>query len=179
MSRHARVAILGLLALAIVGVAILKIRSEEASTSSVPPPISGKQQSESEDGPGTGASLPVDSLDLSSGRSGAPHDVAPPEVAASRGRPLLVDLGSDKCIPCRMMAPILESLAEEFADCFDVVVIDVRQDRTAAGRYGIRVIPTQIFYDAEGRELFRHQGFLSREQILAQWESLGIELPPR
>ena len=73
-----------------------------------------------------------------------------------------------------MMAPILEELSTDYRDRFEVVVIDVRQDRTAAGLYGIRVIPTQIFYDAEGRELFRHEGFMSKEAILGQWESLGI-----
>ena len=90
--------------------------------------------------------------------------------------PRLVDLGSDKCVPCKMMAPILDQLTDEFAGRMTVEVIDVRKDRQAAGRYGIRVIPTQIFYDAAGQERFRHQGFYSREEILAKWRELGIDL---
>jgi len=90
--------------------------------------------------------------------------------------PRLVDLGSDQCVPCRLMAPILEELDREYEDLFEVQVIDVREDRAAAARYGIRVIPTQIFYDGSGRELFRHEGFLSKEAILAKWRELGIEV---
>ena len=55
-------------------------------------------------------------------------------------------------------------------------MIDLREDREAIQRYGVRVIPTQIFYGADGRELSRHEGFMSRESILATWESLGIDL---
>jgi len=91
--------------------------------------------------------------------------------------PRLLDLGSNQCIPCRMMAPILEELKRTHGGSFEVEVIDVREDRAAAGEHGIRVIPTQIFYDAGGRERFRHEGFMSREAILAQWEQLGVEIP--
>ena len=88
--------------------------------------------------------------------------------------PRLVDLGSDQCIPCKMMAPILEELQSEYGASFTVEVIDVRKNRAAASEYGIRVIPTQIFYDASGGELFRHEGFFSKEEILAKWEELGV-----
>ena len=89
--------------------------------------------------------------------------------------PKLLDLGANRCVPCKKMAPILEALREDFEGRFDVVFIDVWKDRQAAKPYGIRVIPTQIFYDAEGNELFRHQGFFSREDILAAWSDLGYE----
>lgn len=90
--------------------------------------------------------------------------------------PRLVDLGSDKCIPCKMMAPILEELQRDYQDMFLVDVIDVRKNRDAATPYGVRVIPTQIFFDSSGSELFRHEGFFSKEDILAKWEELGVDV---
>lgn len=96
------------------------------------------------------------------------------QEAATQPRPKLVDLGAGKCIPCKMMAPILEELKEEYQGKFDVVFIDVWENKSAGDRYGIRVIPTQIFFDADGKELFRHEGFYSKEDILGKWKELGI-----
>ena len=97
---------------------------------------------------------------------------APPEPAPL---PKLVDLGSDTCIPCKKMAPILETLKTEFAGRFDVQFIDVRKKPAAGRPYRIRVIPTQIFLSSEGTQLFRHEGFFSREDILGTWKKLGFE----
>lgn len=99
-----------------------------------------------------------------------------PKPVAPSGLPRLVDLGSTTCIPCKMMAPILEDLRRDYTGRMKVEVIDVRQDRTAAQQYGIRVIPTQIFYDASGKERFRHEGFFAKEEILAKWQELGVDL---
>jgi len=90
--------------------------------------------------------------------------------------PRLVDLGAGKCIPCKMMVPILDELKMEYKGKFDVVVIDVWKNRSAGRKYRIRVIPTQIFYDAAGKELYRHQGFFAKDDILKKWKELGIEL---
>ncbi|MCL4191160.1 MAG: thioredoxin family protein [Thermoguttaceae bacterium] len=90
--------------------------------------------------------------------------------------PRLVDLGAGKCIPCKMMAPILDELKEEYAGSLDVVFIDVWEDASAGEKYGIETIPTQIFYDPDGKELFRHVGFIAKEEILAKWEELGFPL---
>lgn len=95
----------------------------------------------------------------------------------SLGKPVLLDLGATKCIPCKMMAPILEELGEEYAGVMEVVFIDVWEKPEAGSRYGIQSIPTQIFFDAEGKELFRHEGFISKEDILAKWKELGVKLP--
>lgn len=95
-------------------------------------------------------------------------------AATRQGIPRLVDLGASQCIPCRMMAPILDELREEYAGRFDVIFIDVWQDRGAGQTYGIRAIPTQIFYDAKGDELFRHEGFMSKQDILSRWAALGF-----
>ncbi len=99
-----------------------------------------------------------------------------PDSRAAPARPKLIDLGADKCIPCRMMAPVLAELAKEYAGQLDVVFIDVWKTRGEAERYGIRVIPTQIFYSAEGKELFRHEGYYAKKDILAKWRALGVEL---
>ena len=100
--------------------------------------------------------------------------VSRPAAAAPTSLPRLVDLGATKCIPCKMMAPILEELKKEYAGRMDVVFIDVWENRDAGDKYGIQSIPTQIFFDAAGKEVFRHEGFIPKEAILAKWKELGI-----
>jgi len=90
--------------------------------------------------------------------------------------PRLVDLGADKCIPCKMMAPILEEMKKDYAGIINVEFIDVWKNPEKAKEYRISIIPTQIFFDASGKELFRHEGFFSKEDILAKWKELGVEL---
>lgn len=99
-----------------------------------------------------------------------------PRPGAAQALPKLIDLGAGKCIPCKMMAPILEDLKKTYAGKMDVQFIDVWQDQEPGRKYGIRVIPTQIFFDAAGKELFRHEGFFSREDILTKWKELGVDL---
>ena len=90
--------------------------------------------------------------------------------------PLMVDLGADKCKPCQMMKPILDELKQNYKEKLNVVFIDVWKNPSEAEKYKVNIIPTQIFYDAVGKELFRHQGFYSKEDILAKWKEFGIEL---
>jgi thioredoxin len=90
--------------------------------------------------------------------------------------PRLVDLGAGKCIPCKQMAPILEELKMEYAGRMEVEFIDVWKNPDAGKAYGVEMIPTQIFYDASGTELFRHTGFFGKEDILGKWKELGVEL---
>jgi len=102
---------------------------------------------------------------------------APPAVEApAPGIPRLVDLGADQCIPCKMMAPILADLKRDYAGRMDVEFIDVWKNPDAGERYGVKIIPTQIFYSASGEELRRRTGFIGREDILAIWEELGVSL---
>ncbi|MCC6679441.1 MAG: thioredoxin family protein [Phycisphaeraceae bacterium] len=102
-------------------------------------------------------------------------DPAAVNAAPVRALPQLLDLGADKCVPCKAMAPILQQLKRDFDGRFDLTFIDVWENPTAGEAHGIRIIPTQIFYDAEGHELFRHEGFYSREEILAKWRELGFD----
>ena len=90
--------------------------------------------------------------------------------------PTLLDLGATKCIPCKMMAPILEELKVEYANQLKVVFIDVWQNPEASKAHNINLIPTQIFLDAEGKELYRHEGFFAKADILAKWKELGVDL---
>jgi len=98
------------------------------------------------------------------------------EKGASFGLPVLLELGSHKCPPCRQMIPILDELRIKYAAKFQIRSIDVRENRAAASEYGVRKIPTQIFYDRNGKEMFRHVGFYSKKDILATWLKLGVKL---
>lgn len=101
---------------------------------------------------------------------------APAVAPEKKGLPKLLDLGAGKCIPCKMMAPILGQMKTEYAGKLEVEFIDVWKNPDAGKQYKIEVIPTQIFYDATGKELFRHIGFMAKEDILAKWKELGVEL---
>ncbi len=90
--------------------------------------------------------------------------------------PRLVDVGADKCIPCIMMAPVLEELKKEYAGVLDVRFVDVWKNPGEGKKYNIRGIPTQIFYNASGKELARHMGFISKEDILKKFEELKVPL---
>ena len=98
----------------------------------------------------------------------------PPEVPV-KGMVTMIDLGAGQCIPCKMMAPILEKLKKEYAGRAAVIFLDVREDQTPARRFGIRTIPTQIFFDKEGREVFRHAGVLLEDEIVRRFNDLGVK----
>ncbi|MHC4159357.1 MAG: thioredoxin fold domain-containing protein [Planctomycetota bacterium] len=91
------------------------------------------------------------------------------------GHPVLLVLGAEACAPCRKMKPILKELKSKYKRKFEVRYIDVWKDRAAGAKYGARAIPTQIFYDDKGREVFRHVGFYTKEEILTVWRQIGIE----
>ncbi len=105
-----------------------------------------------------------------------PEAVALPPPGAKLGIPRLVDVGAGKCIPCKMMAPILEELKQEFAGRLRIDFVDVWVNPDAGEPYKIAMIPTQIFYDGTGKELFRHVGFFGKEDILGKWKELGVDL---
>ena len=105
----------------------------------------------------------------------APAPTATPGTAAATRLPRLVDLGSTTCIPCKEMAPILEELKKEYAGKVDVEFIDVNTNPEAADEYKISVIPTQVFIAKDGKEVFRHEGFFPKADILAQFEKMGVK----
>jgi len=105
-------------------------------------------------------------------------DLAPQttDAPAKPALPRLLEVGADKCVPCRMMQPILKELREDYAGGLEVDFLDVWKDPAAGRALDIRIIPVQIFYDASGKELFRHEGFYPKEKILAKWKELGVNL---
>jgi thioredoxin 1 len=106
-------------------------------------------------------------------------DVSTPSTGMAadvQALPRLVDVGSDTCIPCKMMMPVLAELKAQYFGRLRVEFCDIREDPNAVQKYKIRVIPTQIFYDAAGQERFRHEGFISKDDILAKWRELGVDL---
>ena len=86
----------------------------------------------------------------------------------------MVDLGAKKCVPCKMMAPIMEDLEKEYKDQAAIVFVDVWVNPDAGKKFGIRAIPTQIFFDAEGKEVLRHEGFFDKAGIVAELQKLGV-----
>lgn len=98
----------------------------------------------------------------------------PVEIPA-KGMVTMVDIGKGQCIPCKMMAPILEKLKKEYSGRAAVIFIDIREDRTPAQRFGVRTIPTQIFFDRYGQEVFRHVGVMSEEDIVRRFKEMGVK----
>ena len=88
--------------------------------------------------------------------------------------PRLLDLGAGKCMACKAMEPVLEKLREEYKGKLQVDFIDVWENPEEAEKYKIQSIPTQIFFDADDKELFRHTGFMSKEDILKTFKEKGI-----
>ena len=86
----------------------------------------------------------------------------------------MIDLGATECIPCKMMAPIIEELKKEYAGRADIIFIDVWKNPAQAKKYGIRAIPTQIFFDADGREVHRNTGFMDKQRIVEVLIRLGV-----
>lgn len=95
-----------------------------------------------------------------------------PEVP-TKGMVTMLDLGAHECVPCKMMAPIIEELKKEYAGKASIVFIDVWVHRDQPRKYGIRAIPTQIFYDRNGKEVYRHEGFMDKKSIVGVLKRLG------
>ena len=92
-----------------------------------------------------------------------------------KGMVTMIDLGAKKCIPCKMMAPIMEKMEKVYRNKAAIVFIDVWENREQAVRFGIRAIPTQIFFDPEGKEVHRHVGFMGEKEIVDQLKKMGVE----
>jgi thioredoxin 1 len=91
-----------------------------------------------------------------------------------KGKVTMLELGAKKCIPCKMMAPIIEKLDKTYAGKASIVFIDVWKNNDQAGRFNIQGIPTQIFFNKDGKEVYRHTGFLDEESIIKQLTSMGV-----
>jgi thioredoxin 1 len=100
--------------------------------------------------------------------------VAVPEGPV-KGMVTMLDLGADRCVPCKMMAPILKELEAEYQGKAAILFIDVWKNPEQGKSFRIRAIPTQIFYDKDGHEVLRHEGFMDKNSIVAVLERLGVK----
>ena len=91
-----------------------------------------------------------------------------------KGMVTMLDLGATSCIPCKMMAPIMERVEKNYKGKAAIIFVDVWKNQEPAKRFGIRAIPTQIFFDKQGKEVYRHAGFMSEEAIVAQLKKMGV-----
>lgn len=99
-----------------------------------------------------------------------------PLAAALRsGRPVVADFGRGTCVPCKMMEPILKKLQQDYEGRAEILILDIDEYASLTREYRIMVIPTQIFFDASGQEVERHQGFMPEADIIARLRSMGIE----
>jgi thioredoxin 1 len=96
---------------------------------------------------------------------------SPPELPV-KGMVTLVDVGAAACIPCKMMAPILAELKQEYQGKAEVHFVDVRLDKQAIDRFRVKGIPSQVFYDREGKEVYRHLGFMDKQAIVMVLQKL-------
>jgi len=106
--------------------------------------------------------------------------VEPSNAKQQVSSPLItfIELGSVNCIPCKQMQPIMASIEKKYADQVKVVFYDVWKPETRhyAQTYGIRLIPTQVFLDKEGNEVFRHEGFFPEPEIDVLLEKHGLKI---
>ena len=111
-------------------------------------------------------------LHTSDGRAASPSAPVPvPDTVT------MVDLGAKSCIPCKMMAPILEELSTEYRGKVAILFIDVWQNPDQAKKFKVSMIPTQIFFDRAGHEIYRHSGFMDKNTIVAQLSQMGVTQP--
>jgi thioredoxin 1 len=97
-----------------------------------------------------------------------------PRVVPVKGMPTMVDLGANECIPCKMMVPIMEKVEKKYRGKAAIVFIDVWKNKEPAKRFGIRAIPTQIFFDKGGKETYRHEGFMGEKEIDRIFKKMGV-----
>ncbi|MDD2898316.1 MAG: thioredoxin family protein [Desulfuromonadaceae bacterium] len=96
-------------------------------------------------------------------------------AALASGKPTVADFGARTCIPCKKMAPILEVLNRELKGKANVTFTDVWAAPELAREYRVQMIPTQIFFDANGKEVKRHMGFIDKADILKELRAAGLK----
>ncbi len=98
-----------------------------------------------------------------------------PKDLAKAPVPKLLDFGRGKCIPCKAMAPILKELSEEYKDRVIIKIIEIDQESKLTGANRVRLIPTQVFFDAQNKEILRHEGFMSKDDIKKVFQKMGVQ----
>lgn len=96
-------------------------------------------------------------------------------IILSNGKPSIIDFGADYCQPCKIMKPIFAELEKEYKNKVNILLLDINIYKDLANQYKIRLIPTQIFFDKKGAQYWRHEGYLTKEEIIKKLQELGIE----
>lgn len=88
-------------------------------------------------------------------------------IQKQKSKVTFVELGSVNCIPCKKMQPVMKAIEEKYSEQISVVFYDVwkEEQKKYAGQYKIKLIPTQVFLDENGKEFFRHEGFFAESEI--------------
>lgn len=98
------------------------------------------------------------------------------ESVIGQGKPVLLQISSADCPPCRRMMPVLADLNARYADHFTIALISLDNQPQAQSRYNVQAVPTQIFFDEQGNALHRHTGGLTADQVLSLWSQLGVKI---
>jgi thioredoxin 1 len=144
--------------------AICETVPQPTSAAAEPPPAPAKPASEPAEKP----PVAKPSLPQPAGESAKPVAVAPKSL------PRMWDFGSENCIPCKTMMGILTPMMKEFAGKVDVRIVNVYQEQALASQYRIQIIPTQVFIDTTGKELYRHVGVFPRDSIVGRFKQFGF-----
>ncbi len=112
---------------------------------------------------------------ISCGKKEITQEKIQPLVEKSAAKITFVELGSVNCIPCRQMQPVMKSIEEKYGEQVKVVFHDVWKDKAPAQKYGIQLIPTQVFLDENGKEFYRHEGFFAEEEIIKLFETRNVK----
>ena len=94
--------------------------------------------------------------------------------AKREGKMVMLELGSEGCIPCEQMKPVMEKLRTNYREKMEVIFVDIRKDRGSARKFRVTMIPTQVFLDKTGKEFHRHMGFYGYEEIEPLLKKAGI-----
>jgi thioredoxin 1 len=139
----------------------------------------GKQQEEARQFIGelrSSAKVEIDQIRLEKIAAKPPESNTEDEFkkAIVSGKPLLVDFGANSCAPCRQLRPVLKEIAKEHTGKANILVIDVYKYQNLAREYKIQLIPTLVFFDVKGKEVFRNVGILEKEKIAAKLKEIGM-----
>jgi thioredoxin 1 len=98
-------------------------------------------------------------------------------IQAEETKPVVtfIELGSTTCIPCKKMKPVMKAVENRFGKQVKVIFIDTNKNQEAVKKYGIKIIPTQIFLDASGKEIHRHEGFYPEKKIIKLLVDKGLK----
>jgi len=94
------------------------------------------------------------------------------ESITQEGRVTMLNVGAEFCPPCQAMEPVIEEVQEHYQDQVHMPYLDIQKHSTQVQHLGVRTTPTQIFFDHQGREIYRHEGILEKEEIKDRLDEL-------